>query len=31
MNNLRLDDDDDGDGKKCTKLMCARAGWCMCE
>lgn len=30
VSNLRMDDDD-MDGGKCNKLMCARAGWCMCE
>ena len=30
VSNLRMDGDDD-DGVGCNKLMCIRAGWCMCE
>ena len=29
VKHLAMDDDDMGIG--CDKIMCARAGWCMCE
>ena len=29
VKHLGIDDDDMGIG--CDKIMCARAGWCMCE